>query len=636
MKISFIKTYQLQGAKKAVMPRIIHPELCKTATTPSNHHWLHEIKFDGYRIVTFIDRQKIKLISRNQKDWTDKFSEIANALKNFNAKKIILDGELVALDNKGISRFQLLQNYFENKIKTDLAYYIFDILYYDNYDLTQVSLIKRKNFLQQLLDSWKNKPVFIHYSEHIQGYGQQVFAEACRYGAEGIISKRSDSIYQQQRSKNWIKSKCLHQQEFVIGGYTEPSGSRQYFGALLLGYYNNKNELIYCGHVGTGFNQATLKQIYQHLHANEQSSSPFSNPPQNKHIHWTKPELVAQIEFLEWTDDDILRQPSFQGLREDKNPREVNYEPISKASLKTKKIIKSKEKLLPELADNRVIIAGINISHPKKLLYADPTINKQQLIHYYAKIAKRILPFIVNRPLTLLRCPEGTQAKCFFQKHYDSTLPENIFSIKIKNEKEPYLYIKDLAGLLTLIQLNVLEIHPWGSTIDDLDKPDQMIFDLDPSPEVTWHQIIECASSLRQYLQQQGLKTFLKTSGGKGLHIVTPLTPKANWQEVTEFARNIAENFASQNPQKYIATMSKSKRQHKIFIDYLRNMAGATAIAPYCIRAQAGAAIATPIFWKELSRIKSAQQFKYTNINKRLAHLKKDPWQDFFKIKQRL
>lgn len=626
---------KLPGARKKLFPTIILPELCTTGHPPPGEDWLHEIKFDGYRIISFIKDHQVQLISRNEKDWTDKFGNIVADLKKISVKKIILDGEIVVLDEKGISRFQLLQNAFEQKKQAVFHYFIFDILYYENYDLTNVPLLQRKDLLKTLMEQWLDKVTYLRYSEHIIGQGNEVFAQACQLGAEGIVSKRISSPYVQYRSKDWIKSKYLHRQEFVIGGYTEPGGSRSYFGALLLGYYDDRGDLIYCGHVGTGFNQVTLKNLYELMHSNEQKQSPFLQTPKEKNVHWLKPTLVAEIEFLEWTSDGILRIPSFQGLREDKNPKDVKRETANE-NQKFQAITPAEGKKMARIAKQKkkANIATIPISNAEKLLYKDPDITKLDLLDYYEQAAKWILPHLTSRPLTILRCPNGAQAKCFFQKHIDETMPQGIFACKVKADEEPYIWIKDISGLVALCQMGVLEIHPWGSTIDNPDKPDRIIFDLDPSEEVVWSEVIDCALLLHERLQQAGLQSFVKTTGGKGLHIVVPLIPQANWDEIKEFSGMVADDMVSQNPQKYIATMSKAKRQHKIFIDYFRNMKGATAIAPYCTRALPGAPISTPVSWQELKRINSPQQFTLNNIKKRLTNLKKDPWQGFFEVDQ--
>lgn len=609
---------KLSGTKKTKMPAVIHPELA-TATTPlQSDNWIHEVKFDGYRIISFIKGKNISLITRREQNWTNKFPTIAAALKNIPLKNTILDGELVAVDEKGISRFQLLQNVLEFKEAANLVYYVFDIIYYEGYDLTHVPLIERKSLLKSLFASWPNKPEIIRYSDEIEGQGDKVFQQACEYGLEGIISKRKDSFYQQRRTRDWTKSKCLQRQEFVIGGFTDPERSRQYFGSLLLGYYDDKKHLIYCGHVGTGFDQKTLAHLYGLLSKIEQKKTPFFESPRVKNTHWVKPELVVEVEFFEWTKGNILRQPSYQGLRRDKKPLEV------------------KRDVIVDMPASDLIFAGVAMTHPEKILFQHPKVSKADLADFYQEIAAWILPYMINRPLTLLRCPQGVGEKCFFQKNVNETVAKGVYAVTLPGKEGKRMAIHDLEGLIGLVQMNVLEIHPWGSLAKNPEVPDQMIFDLDPHEDVAWKDIINTALLLHKDLKAAGLESFVKTTGGKGLHVVVPLTGNATWDDVVTFSKSVAEVLVQQNPQLYTATMSKTKRQKKIFIDYLRNMKGATAIAPYCVRAREGAPIATPVAWEELKTIKRADQFTISNLISRLDKLKKDPWQDFFKLKQKL
>lgn len=630
----FVAVKNLKGAKKSRIPEFIHPELTTTAAVPAGENWLHEMKLDGYRIVSIIHAKKVVLMTRRGQNWTKKFNALADALRNFPIKNTILDGELVALDKQGLSQFQLLQNVLEYNKKIKLYYYIFDMVYCHGYDLSHVSLFERKALLNNLLESWQNKADTIRYSEHIQGAGVAVFQSACELGMEGIISKRADSFYQQYRSHDWIKTKCLQQQEFVVGGYTEPAGSRQYLGSLLLGYFDKKKRFIYCGHVGTGFNQEALKKFHDILSKLEQNNSPFYAVPKVKNTHWVKPELVIAVEFREWTQDGILRQASLRGLRRDKHPKDVHREKIM-SSPKIKNASRLK-KLPPLVTPKTVTIATVMLSHPEKLLYQKPKISKVDLANFYEKIAKWILPYIVNRPLTLLRCPEGIGQKCFYQKHINEKSPVGVGTIHIKSDEPDYLFIKTLPGLISLVQWDVLEIHPWGSQVKSPDNPDRIIFDLDPAAGVGWQDIIKTAFLLRDNLKSVGLESFVKTTGGKGLHIVVPLTGKHTWQQVKQFSRSVAAMMVQQNPMLYTATLSKAKRYNKIFIDYLRNIKGATAIAAYGIRAREGAPVSTPVTWVELKKLKSPNQFNFANLALRLHKLKQDPWQRFFTIRQKI
>lgn len=623
----------LKGAKKSArLPNFIQPELTTATEAPSGDNWLHEMKLDGYRIITIINAKKIRLMTRGKQDWTEKFSAIATALKQFPFTNTILDGELVALDKKGLSQFQLLQNVLEYNKKINLYYYIFDIVYCGGYDLSRVRLIERKNLLKHILDHWPDKPDIIRYSDHIEGDGAKVFQTACELGMEGIVSKRADSFYQQRRSHDWTKTKCSHRQEFVIGGYTDPERSRQYFGSLLLGYYDNKKHFIYCGHVGIGFDQDTLKSFSETFEKLHQIKSPFYNSPNVKNTCWVKPQLVIEVEFREWTQDGLLRQASFQGLRRDKNPKDVHREEIMEIPRRssTKKIAKNSN------TQDLSTLANVSLSHPEKLLYSQPNITKFDLATFYKKIADWILPHVINRPLTLLRCPEGIDQKCFYQKHSNEKVPKGMGAVRIKNGEPDYLFIKDLTGLIGLVQWDVLEIHPWGSKTKTPQNPDRIIFDLDPDENTQWKDIIKTAFLLRDNLQSIGLESFVKTSGGKGLHIVVPLTGKHTWEQVKQFSRSVAEVMVQQKPMLYTATMSKAKRHNKIFIDYLRNAEGATAVAAYSVRARQNAPVSTPITWQELKTLKSPAQFNVKNFLSRLNKLKQDPWKGFFQVQQKL
>lgn len=621
----------LTGAHRKKFPDHVSPELCTLAKIPPlGDEWLHEIKFDGYRIISFLYNSQVHLMTRNQLDWTDKFSAIAQVLKSFPTKSAILDGELVVLDKSGRSNFQLLQNALQLTENTSFTYYLFDILYYQGYDLTKTPLLQRKKLLAQLIKNWHENDGAIQYSDYIRGHGKTIQQKMCGLGMEGVVSKYIDSLYQQKRTHDWVKTKCLHQQEFVIGGYTEPAGTRKYFGSLLLGYYEDKKQLIYCGHVGTGFNVNIQQQLYELLTQTTQTTSPFINLAAEKHTHWVKPKLVAEIKFIGWTDDNLVRQASFLGLRRDKNAKNITLEKVDlndTIQQHTKKRISAK-------MTKPTFISDIEITHPEKLLYQNPDITKADVIDYYENIAALMLPYIVNRPLTLLRCPKGSEKKCFYQKHITETLPKSVYTATIRGEKEPYIFIKDFSGLIALVQMDVLEIHPWGSKIDNPEKPDHLIFDLDPDINVSWQEVITTALSLRKLLTAIGLESFLKTTGGKGLHVTVPIVRRLDWHEITSFTKKIAEVMEHANPEKYIAIMSKKKRSGKIFIDYLRNTKEATAIAPYSIRARHGAPIATPVSWDELTSIKAANQFTILNIQQRLKQLKHDPWQDFFNISQ--
>lgn len=602
--------------KHSPFPDKISPQLATLAQMPpDSEEWLHEVKLDGYRFICFINHDNIRLVTRNYNDWTYKFPAIVKALKNLKLKNVILDGELVALDKHSLSNFQLLQNSIDENKEKDLVYYIFDILYHEGKSLFDMPLLKRKALLEKLLKNNNSKK--IRYSDHVTGNGIEVYQKACSLGLEGIISKKVDSFYTQQRTRNWLKLKCQKQQEFVIGGYTDPNGNRRHFGSLLIGYYDKKHKLQYCGHVGTGFTDESLKKLYTIMRKHIIPYPPFApNPLVDKQAHWIEPVLVCIVEFSEWTQDKILRHPSFKGLRKDKPPQKV--------TLETPKMNKSSpHSSLPKL------------THPDKILFPNTQTTKLDLANYYLSIQKLILPHIINRPLSFVRCPQGQNNKCFYQKHLTEIENNHLYKIDIKesNTTRSYTYIKDIEGLLALVQLNILEIHCWNCNVKNVDCPDRIIFDLDPAPEVPWPKVVKAAFFIRDQLDSLQLKSFVKTTGGKGLHIVVPIQPKYIWDAIKDFAGTFVHFLVDKKPSEFVGTMSKEKRKGKIFIDYFRNNRGATSIAPYSTRTKDKPTVATPLSWDELtSRIKP-DQFTISNFQSRL---KKDPWKDLPSTKQSL
>lgn len=594
---------------KKPMPNFISPQLCTLVKEPPNSDdWLHEIKFDGYRLMAFINKKNVKLLTRNKNDWTKRFPVLKIELAKLKLSTAILDGELVAINNNGQFDFQLLQNLIHKKDTSSLYYYIFDILYYNGYDLSQTPLIERKEILQQLLA--KNTNFHIRYSDHVIGNGIHTYRKSCQLGLEGIISKQIDSPYLPLRSHYWLKAKCIDRQEFIVGGFTKPQGERQHFGSLLIGINESSNKLTYCGHVGTGFNEKTLKTISNLLKKYKSTHMPFDSVPtaEAKNVCWVKPKLIIEVEFRGWTRDKILRQASFKGIRHDKNTEDI-------------------------ILEKPLAIQNFNLTNPNKILYPEQSITKTDIARYYTSIREWILPYLVNRPLTLVRCPNGYQNQCFYQKHLDTDV-KSIFPIVITGDKEPFLYIKNYQGLMELVQLGTLEIHPWGSRIDNIERPDMMIFDLDPAPDVPWKKVIQAAYFVREQLEQLNLISFVKTTGGKGLHIYIPIKRQYSWEELKIYSHTFVQYLVSLRPDHYVGIMTKEKRKGKIFIDYLRNQRGATAIAPYCTRAKNGAPVSTPLSWEELSNKIKPDFYTVKNVPSRLSQLKNDPWEGFLSLKQ--
>lgn len=619
---------------------------------PSGKNWLHEIKFDGYRILAFKRNNKTHLWTRNQQDWTEKFPFIAKQINQLPVKNLILDGEIVALNEHQHSNFQLLQNAIKDGKSDSLIYYIFDLIYIDRHNLTKMPLIKRKELLHQLIPSSTN-PV-LRYSDHVLGFGKKTWINACKLGLEGIVSKEINSLYVQRRTKTWLKTKCIKRQEFVIGGFTKSKANNP-FGSLLLGTYDKHNHLIYNGKVGTGFTQDSLKNIYDLLIKFQKKQSPFhTKVPDSKIVTWIKPILVAEVEFTEWTSENRLRHPSFKGLRKDKAATHVVKEQatsLNKLKSKPSKIEVSKPAAV-EFGKN-----SIKITHSDKILYPEDKITKYDLVHYYEQITPWIMPYIKDRPLMLVRCPNGYQ-ECFHQKHIyeapSSSLQEVNYSPNhpihspshpvhgstgssiARDGTESVIFIKNQAHLLELCQLNTLEIHPWGSKIKKIEYPDIIVFDLDPAPKVPWKKVVTAAFEMKKHLEELNLKSFVKTTGGKGLHIVIPIKPEFKWKQIKQFAQAFVELIVLQSPNQYVSTMAKTERKGKIFLDYLRNQEGATAIAPYSTRAHKHAPIATPIDWSELTEHREDTFYTLQTLPNRLKNLRKDPWESFFKLKQSL
>lgn len=628
--IGTLQPSALKGARKSEQPEFIKPQLATPATeAPSGDDWIHEVKFDGYRILAVLHSGKVKLLSRNGLDWTQRFKSVAQALPALPCKQAILDGEIVVLNKDGVSDFQALQNYAQMGEKHPIYYYLFDLPYCDGYDLTRSSLLDRKHFLLNLVKA-SDIPV-LRYSEHIQGQGNLVFDNACKLRLEGIISKRANSVYETKRSKAWLKIKCGQRQEFVIIGYSAPSGSRSYFGALLLGYYNDKKELVYCGRVGTGFTEKSLKLIHGLLQPREiKSHAQLLNAPRGaeaRGVQWVKPELVAEVVFAEWTADQQLRHPSFKGLREDKKPMDIGREDI------VARQSSPPASTPPPKNAEETYVAGVRLSNPQKVLYPEQGVTKLQLAQYYESVAEYMLPYITGRPISIVRCPQGVSEKCFYQRHVTDSLPDTVRGVDIETDEgvKPYIIIDNLQGLISLVQLGVLEIHPWGCREGDIEHPDWIVFDLDPAPDVAWERVIEASLLLRERLKEMRLPGFVKTTGGKGIHVVAPLKPELEWEQAKAMTKEIADRIVSERPKEYIATMSKAKRTSKIFIDYLRNGRSATSVAAYSTRARTGAPVSTPLTWEELESGVKPDQFNTQTLPERIASLTKDPWAGFFK-----
>ncbi|MBL8069551.1 MAG: DNA ligase D [Nitrospira sp.] len=648
-----IKRTPAPGARKASLERWMAPQLATLVpTSPEGPDWVHELKYDGYRMLCRVKDRTATLLTRNGHDWTAKLPHIAAAAAGLPAKTAWLDGEVVALLPNGRISFQRLQNAFDAQIDHELIYFVFDLLYLDGYDFRASSLLDRKRLLSVLVQD-SHPSTLIRYSDHIAGRGEAAFAEACRRGMEGLIAKRAAASYVAGRNRNWVKVKCGRRQEFVIGGFTDPSGSRSAFGALLLGVYDEQGRLRYAGRTGTGFSDRSLKSLHARLKRLRQPNSPFMNPPggsQAAGVHWVKPTLVAEVAFAEWTNDGRLRQASFQGLREDKDARSVLVEHTSESASSERsgqpngstKGLGRKSRAVQgdseRAAAEATMVGGVTLSHPDRVLFPEQAVTKLELARYYETVGEWILPHVKDRPLTLLRCPEGYQKECFYQKHANDQMPDVIGRVEVPEDHGTayYMAAHTLDALLALVQMGVLEIHTWGAKQDKLDRPDRMILDLDPGPAVDWSSVIEGAQLLRTLLRELNLTSFVKTTGGKGLHVVVPLQRVHTWDEVKTFSKSLAEHLERLIPERFVATMSKARRKGKIYVDYLRNAQGATAVAAFSTCARPGAPVSVPLAWDELSIDLRSDSFTLVNLPDRLRRLPKDPWAEYGATKQRL
>jgi bifunctional non-homologous end joining protein LigD len=652
---------KVPGARKGLLPTFLEPSLASPCDKPpSGPKWIHEIKHDGYRIQARIDGRETRLLTRKALDWTARFGSIADALAGLGLGSALIDGEIVVEDDKGISSLNNLQADLKAGRRDRFRYYVFDLLYCGGYDLTKATLIDRKRLLHDIVASLSPRSS-IRFSEHLEADGATMLEHSCRLGLEGIISKRRDVAYRSGRGDYWFKAKCQQSQEFVILGYVASTAASRAIGALALGYYLN-GQLAYAGRVGTGWSAQVAALLYAELNKIRAAKPALGDAlpaGAEKGVVWTQPRLVCAVEYRDWTHDGLIRQSSFKGLREDKPAQEVGLEsphrtfPSERASLAgnappgPRQTAKGRQKVARRPRSHRSAGQGrttmpkeaepgdVKLTHPERILWPEAGITKQGLADYYVDIADWILPHIAGRVLSLLRCPSGTGSKCFFAKHPWAGLGELAQRVDV-GEREPMMAIDSLAGLMSLVQAGVVEIHPWGSLASRLDQPDRLIFDLDPGEAVPWSAVVAGAGAVRDRLALRGLKSFVKTSGGKGLHVVVPVEPSASWAQAKAFAASIAETMAGDQPDRYVATVAKRARRGRIFIDFLRNDRGSTAVAPYSTRALPQASVSTPLEWDELSEGLRSDHFTVGNVRHRLGFLRRDPWHGFFAVRQRI
>lgn len=638
----------LKGLPKERFPGFIEPHLAQSATAPpSGAQWAYEIKLDGYRIQVHVpdatsrgkSERRTKLFTRKGLDWTHRMPDIAQAAARLNVSSAILDGEAVALNEEGVSDFAALQAAFQQETRREIIYFAFDLLHLDGHNLRGLPLLQRKEMLAGLIEEL-HETGLIRYSEHLQSDGKQVFAKACDLGAEGIVAKMAQGKYVSGRSGQWLKLKCILEQEFVIGGFTPPGKGGVGIGALLLGYYE-EGKLRYAGRCGTGFTQQTHRMLRRQFDALTQKDCPFAEIPRDarRDARWLQPQMVAQVAFTTWTRDNLVRQASFKGLREDKSAKEVVREvamTTEESAGKNAKKPRNSTRGKPEEASR----AGeLPITHPDKVLDKESGMTKRMLAEYYVAVADHMLPHIAHRPLSVVRCPEGSNNPCFFQKHVGMGPPHGVKSVDVisrKSEKrDAYLTVDSVEGLVGLAQMGVLEIHPWGSTNDSLDRPDRLIIDLDPDEAIDWRTLANAAREVRKLLKGLGLESFLKSTGGKGLHVAVPMKPEHDWPAVKSFAHHLVLEMERQKPDLYVTKMTKASRKNRIYLDYLRNDRDATAVAPYSPRARSGAPVAMPLRWNELDA-EERPRFHVPDIAEWRGRLRRDPWKALAATRQRL
>lgn len=676
----------IEGAVKAALPAAFRPQLATLVdAAPPGDEWTYEIKFDGYRVLVRIDRKAkastIKVFTRAGNDWTAKFGKQVKAFERLDIESAWLDGEAVVLDEKGVPSFQALQNAFDSNRPQDIVIYLFDIPFLNGYDLRGVPLEQRRAILRALMEGHDGEGIddsVLRFSNDFAFSAHELLKSACDMALEGIIGKRRDSGYTSGRSSAWIKLKCRRRQEFVIGGYSEPSGSRAAFGALLLGVYDSKGKLHYAGRVGTGFDAALLHSIKKALDAHEIKSMPFASAPRERSrtpVHWVEPVLVCECNFAEWTSDGIVRQASFVSLRNDKPARQIikeaprkgadvqeqtdtasddvpkkrttrkaietsSAEPAKKSAAKvpaTKTPATKTAAAKSKSATTPAEVAGVRISHPDRIVDKSTDTRKIDLVQYYEAVADWMLPHLQDRPVSLVRAPEDIGGELFFQRHSQKlSIPNVTQHPGLDPGHPPLITVDTLKALVGAAQMGTIEFHTWNAVVSNIEKPDRMVFDLDPDTSLGWERMIEAAQLTRSLLEELGLTSFCKTSGGKGFHVVVPLAKYAGWDEVKAFSQAVAQHMATTLPKTFSAKMGAQNRKQKIFVDYLRNNRGSSTVAAFSARARSGLGVSVPLSWDEVATTTSGDQWTIENVHERLEDLKRDPWADYTKTRQRI
>jgi bifunctional non-homologous end joining protein LigD len=642
-----LRLADLEGAVRGPLPRTQPLALATVVEAPPpGDEWLHEIKHDGYRIVARIDEGDVRLVSRNGKDWTKEFPQVARAASRLPAGTALLDGEVAAVLPSGKTSFHALQRRADKA--TPLVYFVFDLLHLDGWDLRKARLLERKAVLRRLLES---APDTFRYSDHVRGRGPEFFDQARRAGLEGVVSKRADAPYREGRGADWLKSKCRLTQEMVVGGWTLPSDGRDSIGALHVGFHED-GRLVYAGKVGSGFSEHLLADLKHRLEARRRDTCPFADvpPEMRRGSRWVEPDLVAQVEFEEWTDEGRMRQPVFLGLREDRDARHVVRErpgTVEGGGVDTVTAGRPWEALRRHAArtvaasgEEVVELLGVRLTHPDRVYYPDLGFTKLDLALYYVSIADKALPLLEGRPLTLVRCPDGVGGETFYQKRAGSWTPPQLRRFAVPGTAEEHMYVDSVPGLVALAQAGILEVHPWNARLARLEQPDQVILDLDPDEALPFSRVAAAARRVRALLSETGLESFVKTTGGKGLHVCVPLLPERGWEELEELTRAVAQRLARDEPEVFTANMAKAQRKGKVYVDYLRNVRGANAVGAFSTRAREGAPVSVPVEWDELDRLSGPTDHTVADVPLRVLEQGQgraaDPWARYLEVKQRV
>ncbi|MGX1174906.1 DNA ligase D [Pseudomonas sp. R151218B TE3479] len=635
----------LSGAVAGPLPETLKPELATLVESAPDGEWLYEIKFDGYRVMARIENGDVRLLTRNGHDWTHKLPRQAEALAALGLESAWLDGEMVVANEQGVPDFQALQNAFEAGSSGKIAYYLFDLPYLNGMDLRNVPVQDRRTALAAVLEP--NESPLLRFSDAFEETPEALLNSACQMQMEGLIGKRVGSAYVSRRSNDWIKLKCKNRQEFVVVGFSDPKGARSAFGALLLGLHDaDSGQLRYAGKVGTGFNETTLKSIYQQLLPLETKKAAVVNPPtgyEAKGVHWLEPKLLAEVAFAEMTKEGSVRHAVFHGLRNDKPAKDITQElakPVKKTTAAKKTSTQDEPDAKPHKAKTRTkakapaVDGKVRITHPERVIDASSGTTKLQLAEYYASVAEFILPELEDRPVALVRAPDGIAGELFFQKNPERLAIPGITSLDKELTGQPVMIINNAEALIGAVQMSTVELHTWNATSVDLDKPDRFVLDLDPDPALPWKSMVEATQLTLSVLDELGLKAFLKTSGGKGIHVVVPLTRKLGWDEVKGFSHAIVSHMAKLLPDRFSAVSGPKNRVGRIFIDYLRNGLGATTICAYAARTREGLPVSVPIFREEVAELKGANLWNVHNVHERLAEVGHEPWAGLKKTRQ--